>query len=175
MKPGACPERSGEPASDQPESRTGLRYQRIHRHQGMAPQSPALRTAVKQAHGVAASAAVIQNRWLSWARGTLPAQAEMPRKGAIMVFVVDVEKRPLAPCHPARARRLLAQGKAAERRRYPFTIILKRAVPDAQLQPPPLRLKLDPGSRTSRLALGNDASAQVGSATALRDRVQQVH
>src|SRR5262245_5655078 len=32
----------------------------MHRHQGMAPQSPALRTVVKQAHGVAASAAVIK-------------------------------------------------------------------------------------------------------------------
>ena len=92
-----------------------------------------------------------------------------------MVFVVDVEKRPLAPCHPARARRLLAHWKAAVWRRYPFTIILKRAVPDAQLQPPPLRLKLDPASRTSGLALVNDASGQVVWAAELRHRGQQVH
>lgn len=28
-----------------------------------------------------------------------------------MVLVVDTEQRPLAPCHPARARRLLTEGK----------------------------------------------------------------
>src|SRR5260370_20801265 len=77
-KPGAC---ASKPASDQPEPCTGLRYQRMYRHLGMAPQSPALRAVVKQAHGVAASAAAIGNRWLSLARGTLPAQAENSRKG----------------------------------------------------------------------------------------------
>jgi hypothetical protein len=76
-----------------------------------------------------------------------------------MVFVVDVEKRPLAPCHPARARRLLDQGKAAVWRRYPFTLVLKRAVPDAQ--PQPLRVKIDPGSRTTGLAVVHDATGQV--------------
>jgi hypothetical protein len=49
-----------------------------------------------------------------------------------MVFVVDTDKRPLAPCHPARARRLLTQGKAAVWRRFPFTIILQRAIPGAE-------------------------------------------
>jgi hypothetical protein len=38
----------------------GLRYRRIHRHRGMAPQPHALRPVVKQAHGVAASAAGTQ-------------------------------------------------------------------------------------------------------------------
>jgi len=76
-----------------------------------------------------------------------------------MVFVVDAEMRPLDPCHPARARRLLAQGKAAVWRRYPFTLVLKRAVPDAQ--PQPLRVKIDPGSRTTGLAVMNDATGQV--------------
>ncbi|MBI2568557.1 MAG: RRXRR domain-containing protein, partial [Candidatus Schekmanbacteria bacterium] len=28
------------------------------------------------------------------------------------VFVLDGERRPLMPCHPARARRLLRDGKA---------------------------------------------------------------
>ena len=43
-----------------------------------------------------------------------------------MVFVVDTEHRPLSPCHPARARRLLSHWKAAVWRCYPFTIILNR-------------------------------------------------
>ncbi|MEL7433840.1 MAG: RRXRR domain-containing protein, partial [Chloroflexota bacterium] len=40
------------------------------------------------------------------------------------VFVLDKNKEPLMPCHPARARELLKKGKAAVFRQYPFTIIL---------------------------------------------------
>ena len=40
------------------------------------------------------------------------------------VFVVDKQKQPLMPCHPARARELLKAGQAAVYRRVPFTIIL---------------------------------------------------
>jgi 5-methylcytosine-specific restriction endonuclease McrA len=64
-----------------------------------------------------------------------------------VVFVVDTEYRPLSPCHPARARRLLTEGKAAVGRRYPFTIILKRVVTDGR--PAPLRVKIDPASDIS--------------------------
>lgn len=45
-----------------------------------------------------------------------------------MVFVLDTNKRPLAPCHEAVARKLLKQGKAAIYKRYPFAIILKEIV-----------------------------------------------
>ena len=41
------------------------------------------------------------------------------------VFVLDKNKNPLMPCHPARARQLLTREKAAVFRQYPFTIILK--------------------------------------------------
>jgi hypothetical protein len=41
------------------------------------------------------------------------------------VFVLDPDKQPRDPVHPALARRLLKEGKAAVFRRYPFTIILK--------------------------------------------------
>ena len=41
-----------------------------------------------------------------------------------MVFVLNHDKSPLAPCHPARARQLLRDGKAAIWRKYPFTVIL---------------------------------------------------
>jgi len=90
-----------------------------------------------------------------------------------MVFVVDAEQRPLDPCHPARARRLLDQGKAAVWRLYPFTLMLKRVVPDAQ--PQQLRVKLDPGSRISGLAVVNDATGQVVWAGELTHRGQQIH
>jgi hypothetical protein len=40
------------------------------------------------------------------------------------VFVVDKNRNPLMPCHPARARELLKKGRATVIRRYPFTIMI---------------------------------------------------
>jgi hypothetical protein len=54
---------------------------------------------------------------------------------------------------------LLRRGKAAVWRGFPFTIILKAAEPDARVQP--LRLKLDPGSRSSGLAIIDDSKGRV--------------
>ena len=59
-----------------------------------------------------------------------------------MVFVLDTNKKPLSPCHEAVARKLLKQGKAAIFRRYPFTIILKKAVEDTKNKQE-YRLKID--------------------------------
>lgn len=72
------------------------------------------------------------------------------------VAVLDTKKNILAPCHPARAKELLDKGKAAVYRRYPFTIILKRAIPESEIKLPSLRLKIDPGSRTTGLAILNN-------------------
>ena len=58
-----------------------------------------------------------------------------------------------------RARLLLKAGKAAVLRRYPFTLILKTVVPAAQ--PASLRLKIDPGAKTTGLALVHDTTGQV--------------
>lgn len=88
------------------------------------------------------------------------------------VFVVDSERRPLAPVHPGRARRLLAEGKAAVLRRSPFTLILKRAVPDDHQAP--LRVKLDPGSKTTGIAVVDDTTGQVVWAAELSHRGQQI-
>ena len=38
------------------------------------------------------------------------------------VFVLDKNKKALAPCHPARANELLRKKKAYVYRRFPFTI-----------------------------------------------------
>src|SRR5258708_36529316 len=65
------------------------------------------------------------------------------------VFVLDSNRKPLMPCHPARARKLLSSGKAAVYRRYPFTIILKHRS-DGEVQP--VELKVDPGSKTTGIA-----------------------
>lgn len=67
------------------------------------------------------------------------------------VFVLDTDKRPLNPVHPGQARHLLKVGEAAVYRRYPFTIVLKKACPDVPVQE--LELKLDPGSKTTGIAI----------------------
>lgn len=56
------------------------------------------------------------------------------------------------PCSEKRARLLLGRGRARVHRIVPFTIrLLDRRAADCELQP--LRLKLDPGSKTTGLAL----------------------
>lgn len=67
------------------------------------------------------------------------------------VLVLDTNKRPLDPIHPSTARLLLNQQKAAVFRRQPFTIIFKEAKPDTPTEP--IQLKLDPGSKTTGIAL----------------------
>ncbi|MBF0202640.1 MAG: RRXRR domain-containing protein [Desulfamplus sp.] len=88
------------------------------------------------------------------------------------VFVLDSNKHPLTPCKPARARILLAQGKAAVYRNYPFTIILKYEVPDAE--PRSLRIKLDPGSKTTGMAVIVEETGEVVWAGELEHRGQQI-
>lgn len=101
------------------------------------------------------------------------------------VFVLATNKRPLAPTHPARARQLLKKGKAAVYRRYPFTIILKRevsqvdAVANVVKQSQPLRLKIDPGSKTTGLAIlsaerSEASTGEVVWAAELQHRGQQI-
>ena len=89
------------------------------------------------------------------------------------VLVVDAARRPLMPTTPARARILLKTGRAAVLRRFPFILILKEAKPKAVVQP--LRLKLDPGAKTTGLAVVNDASGEVVWAAEITHRGDQVH
>lgn len=84
------------------------------------------------------------------------------------VFLIDSERQPLDPIHPGYARRLLASGQAAVLRRYPFTLILKTSREQGAVQA--LRLKLDPGSRTTGIALVNDQSGEVVFAAELAHR-----
>ena len=88
------------------------------------------------------------------------------------VFVLDTMYKPLDPVHPGYARMLLSSGKAAVYRRYPFTVILKQEIEEPTTHP--LRLKLDPGSKTTGLAIVNDASGEVVWAAELTHRGQAV-
>jgi 5-methylcytosine-specific restriction endonuclease McrA len=88
------------------------------------------------------------------------------------VFVVDTNRKPLNPVHPGEARYLLNAGKAAVLKRFPFTIILKDAVDPAKIEP--LRVKIDPGSRTTGIAVVNDSTGKVLFAAELSHRGQAI-
>ena len=88
------------------------------------------------------------------------------------VFVIDTKKNPLNPIHPGRARILLSSGQAAVFKRYPFTIILKVALERPVLES--LRVKIDPGSKTTGIALVNDGSGEVLFAAELTHRGQTI-
>jgi 5-methylcytosine-specific restriction endonuclease McrA len=66
------------------------------------------------------------------------------------VFVLDSHKKPLTPCLPCIARKLLNAGKAKVFRLYPFSIILNKSVDE---QPQPIEIRIDPGSKTTGIAL----------------------
>ena len=65
-------------------------------------------------------------------------------------FVLSINRHPLNPIHPAAARKLLAQSKAAIFHQFPFTIILKEESTES-IQP--LEIKIDPGSKCTGLAI----------------------
>lgn len=67
-------------------------------------------------------------------------------------FVLDTDCNPLMPCHPARARELLKSRQASVYRRFPFTIILHDRTLDAS-EVQPVQVKIDPGSKTTGVAL----------------------
>ncbi len=77
------------------------------------------------------------------------------------VFVLDQRKHPLMPCSERRARLLLSRKRAVVHRVWPFTIRLKdRSREASQVQP--IALKLDPGSKTTGMALVRVEQTQEG-------------
>ncbi|PSR20497.1 MAG: HNH endonuclease [Sulfobacillus acidophilus] len=74
-----------------------------------------------------------------------------------MVFVLDKHQKPLMPCSEKRARLLLERGRARVVKIAPFTIrLVDRRQEDSVLQG--LRLKLDPGSKTTGVAIALDGA-----------------
>lgn len=69
-----------------------------------------------------------------------------------MVFVLDKHNKPLNPCHPAKARILLRDGKASVVKMYPFTIKLKYEVGETKVKNT-YRIKIDYGSRHTGIAI----------------------
>jgi 5-methylcytosine-specific restriction endonuclease McrA len=67
---------------------------------------------------------------------------------------------------------LLTQRKAAVFRRYPFTIILKKVPLSPEVHP--LHLKVDPGSKSTGIALVNDTTGEVVFAAELVHRADAI-
>ena len=102
-------------------------------------------------------------------------EANITPKGRLImsrVFVIDTNKQPLSPVHPGRARILLSTGQAAIFKRYPFTIILKAATKPQAV--PNLRLKIDPGSKTTGLAIVDDSTGEVIFAAEISHRAHAI-
>lgn len=77
----------------------------------------------------------------------------------MQVFLVDADRNPLYPCHPAVARKLLKTGKAAVLRRHPFVLIARNRYNAVDSKS--LRVKIDPGSRTTGIAVLDDRFGKV--------------
>jgi 5-methylcytosine-specific restriction endonuclease McrA len=96
------------------------------------------------------------------------------------VFVLDQHKEPLMPCSERRAHLLLRRQRAVVHRLVPFTIRLKdRTCATSAVQP--VVLKLDPGSKTTGVALVRVEQTQEGEVhhalhlAELSHRGEQVH
>src|SRR5579859_564904 len=83
------------------------------------------------------------------------------------VFVIDAASKPLLPTHPARARQLLAQGKATLEQMLPFTIRLRRVV-DGPVRP--LVVGVDDGAKEVGIAVVDEEGQEVVLAGTIRLR-----
>ncbi|MGC9440072.1 RNA-guided endonuclease IscB [Streptomyces sp. WG5] len=72
-----------------------------------------------------------------------------------MVAVLDRKGRPLMPCHPARARKLLSQGRAVVIKSVPFAIRLKDRVVENSVVSG-VAVRIDPGSKGTGVAVTAD-------------------
>jgi len=88
------------------------------------------------------------------------------------VAVIDQNKNLLAPTSPARARLIIKKGRAAVFRRFPFTIVLKRKIENPVI--PDLRLKIDPGSKTTGVVVLTQSSGEVIFAAEINHRGQSI-
>ncbi|GHD57205.1 hypothetical protein GCM10010317_044600 [Streptomyces mirabilis] len=71
------------------------------------------------------------------------------------VFVLAKDGSPLMPCHPARARALLSEGRAVVARHSPFTIRLKDRTRE-QSEVEGVQVRIDPGSRATGIAITDE-------------------
>lgn len=89
------------------------------------------------------------------------------------IFVLDQNLKPLDSCHPARAREFMKKGRAKVFKCYPFTIMLPdRIVEESTTHSH--RIKIDPGSKTSGIAVIQEETGRVTNALEISHRGQQI-
>ena len=89
------------------------------------------------------------------------------------VFVLDKNLNALDPTHPARARELLSKGRAKVFKHYPFTIVIQdRTVENSTVHPH--RIKIDPSSKTTGIAVVQEETGRVTNALEISHRGQQI-
>ena len=98
----------------------------------------------------------------------------------VSVYVLDRSGKSLMPCSEKRASKLLAAGRARVHRVQPFVIrLVDRTQADCILQP--LRLKLDPGSKATGVAVVRDiepvdaATGEIGRGAAVVNLMEIIH
>ncbi len=74
------------------------------------------------------------------------------------VFVIDLEGTPLLPTHPARARKLLSEGKATVAQMVPFTLQLQHVV---EAPAGKFTIGVDDGAKTVGIAVVDARSGEV--------------
>lgn len=88
-------------------------------------------------------------------------------------FVLDKNLEPLDSCHQARARELLKKGRAKVFKRYPFTIVLQDRVRENSVTHCH-RIKIDPGSKATGIAVVQEQTGRVTNALEISHRGQQI-
>ncbi|AUB43283.1 5-methylcytosine-specific restriction endonuclease McrA (plasmid) [Nostoc flagelliforme CCNUN1] len=89
------------------------------------------------------------------------------------VFVLDKNLKALDPCHPGRARELLNKRRAKVFLRYPFTIVLQdRTIEESVTHAH--RIKIDPGSKITGIAVVQEQTGRVINALLITHRGQQI-
>jgi len=104
-------------------------YRALNTDDGMLPQSRPLESRVADNRGAGRNgsgnrAAMQQSRGESSANAKAESSPASAENGVSRVFVLDKRGKPLMPCHPARARKLLAKDRARVHQQFPFTIRL---------------------------------------------------
>jgi len=133
-------------------------------NQGTLPQSLALESAKAEATALAVATDAQQGRGETGSGSTCPPQrhssssegegrSHAPRHViASRVFVLDKHGRPLMPCHPARARKLLSSGRARVHHLAPFVIrLVDREVKNSKVSG--VEVGIDPGSKFTGISV----------------------
>ena len=118
----------------------------------MRASPPLCNRRIKQAEGLSQCPPDVLIANLVEANVTLKGRAGGNAWLFMRVFVLDTNRKPLDPCHPARARELLDKGRAAVFHRFPFTIILQDRTVEASVVHGH-QVKIDPGSKVTGMAV----------------------